>query len=197
MVRHSREAFHPASVEESPGRFRVRPLFYGLIHPVRVAARCRCIIDAMRLIFGLVACTAVLLFAQSDDEKQSVAVLQRTFDGIAAHDGEMIRSTMLPDARIYAIRDNGVPTSVAVADMASQIAANKSTLLERFTSAPRVLVRGRVAQVWGEYEFLRDGKFSHCGVDAASLFKTAEGWKIATIVYTAETTGCRTDSPGK
>ncbi len=71
-----------------------------------------------------------------------------------------------------------------------------ANVLERFTGAPRVLVRGRVAQVWGEYEFLRDGKFSHCGVDAVSLFKTVEGWKIATIVYTAETTGCRADSRG-
>ncbi len=141
-------------------------------------------------------CTAILLWAQSDDEKESIAVVQRTFNGIAAHDGEMIRSSMLPDARIYAVRDNGVPTNVGVADMASQIAANKSALLERFTGAPRVLVRGRVAQVWGEYEFLRDGKFSHCGVDAVSLFKTVEGWKIATIVYTAETTGCRADSRG-
>jgi hypothetical protein len=48
-----------------------------------------------------------------------------------------------------------------------------------------------MAQVWGDYEFFRDGKFGHCGVDSASLFKTAEGWKIATIVYTVETTGCK------
>jgi hypothetical protein len=39
-----------------------------------------------------------------------------------------------------------------------------------------------MAQVWGEYESLRHGKFSHCGVDSMSLFKTAEGWKIAAIV---------------
>ncbi len=43
----------------------------------------------------------------------------------------------------------------------------------------------------GEYEFVRDGKFSHCGVDSVSLFKSAEGWKIATIVYTMEITGCK------
>lgn len=102
---------------------------------------------------------------------------------------------MLPDARIYALRETaeeaGLHTGIDLADMVSQILADKSALLERFTSPPHVLVHGRIAQVWGEYEFTRDGKFHHCGVDSASLFKTASGWKIATIVYTAEKAGCR------
>ena len=36
-----------------------------------------------------------------------------------------------------------------------------------------------------------DGKFSHCGIDSVSLFKTADGWKVATIAYTMETSGCK------
>ena len=69
-------------------------------------------------------------------------------------------------------------------------------MLERFTSAPKVLVRGRIAQVWGEYEFLLDGKLSHCGVDTATLFKTADGWKISTLSYNVERTGCPTKQDG-
>ena len=114
----------------------------------------------MRLLTSLLL-TAVLLPAQTSDEKDVVAVVQKAFDGIGAHDGEMIRSTMLADARIYSVRDAGVPASTAVADMAAQIAAAKVAMVERFTSPPHVLIRGRIAQVWGEYEFLRDGKFSH------------------------------------
>ena len=147
--------------------------------------------EPMRPLTILLLNTMIVLSAQTSDEKEAIAVVQRTFDGIAAHDGDMIRSTMLPDARIYALRDTGAPTGVAVADLVDRIAANKGTLLERFTSPPRVLIRGRIAQVWGEYEFLLDGKVSHCGVDSASLFKTDTGWKIAAIVYTAETTGCK------
>lgn len=135
--------------------------------------------------------TMIVLSAQTPDEKEATAAVQRTFDGIAAHDGDTIRSTMLPDARIYALRDAGAPTGVTVADLVDRIAANKGALLERFTGPPRVLIHGRIAQVWGEYEFLLDGKVSHCGVDSASLFKTDTGWKIAAIVYTAETTGCK------
>ena len=134
---------------------------------------------------------SALLYAQSPDEKDALSVVQKTFDGMAAHDGATIRSTMLPDARLYAVRSDGSAASTAGSDFANQIAALKGDILERFTGTPTISVHGRIAQVWGEYEFLRDAKFGHCGVDSFSLFKTAEGWKIATIVYTMETTGCK------
>ena len=144
----------------------------------------------MRL-FGCILLAAILLPAQTSDEKDVVAVVQKIFDGIGNHDGELIRASMLPEARIYSVRDTGASSSTTVADMITQVSGGKVAMLERFTSAPHVLIRGRIGQVWGEYEFLRDGKFSHCGVDTATLFKTAEGWKISTLSYTVEPTGCK------
>lgn len=132
------------------------------------------------------------LFAQTSDEKDAVAAAQKLFDGMASHDAAAIRFSALADAKLFSVREEGAPAAgTAVADFANQIASIKDGLLERFTGQPTVLIRGRMAQVWGEYEFLRNGKFGHCGVDSFSLFKTAEGWKIVTIVYTAETTGCK------
>jgi hypothetical protein len=134
----------------------------------------------------------VLLMALAgSDETDAVAVAQKAFDGIAGHDAAMLKSVMLPDARIYSVRDAANPAGISGEDMATRIASTPGALLERFIGAPSVSIHGRIAQVWGEYEFLRDGKFSHCGVDSFSLLKTADGWKIATIVYTAETTGCK------
>jgi hypothetical protein len=130
------------------------------------------------------------LMAQSD-EREAIAAIEKLFKGMSAHDAELIRSVMLPDAQIFAVRDDGAPTSRGAKEFVDMITASKNALLERFTGRPTVSIRGRMAQVWAEYEFLRDGKFSHCGVDSVSLFKTAEGWKIATVVYTAETTGCK------
>ena len=131
------------------------------------------------------------LAAQTADEKDAVAVVQKVFDGMKAHDAALIRGVMLPDARLYAIRESGSTVSTAAADFATQIAGAQGDLVERFTAKPVVSIRGHMAQVWGEYEFLRDGKFNHCGVDSVSLFKTADGWKIAAIAYTSETTGCK------
>jgi hypothetical protein len=146
----------------------------------------------MRLLTTLLLFVSALLFAQTSDEKEAIDTVQKTFNAMAAHDAAAIRSTMLPDARLYSARDQNAPApSTSVGDFANQIAANKDNLLERFIGPPSVSIRGRIAQVWGEYEFLRDGKFGHCGIDSFSLLKTTEGWKIATIAYTMETTGCK------
>jgi hypothetical protein len=145
----------------------------------------------MRLLTMILLLATFSTFAQTSDEQAVIATVQKTFDGMAAHDGAMIRSTMLGDAHLYAIREGSAPTSRTIEDFVTQIASAKNELLERFTAPPKVTIRGPMAQVWGEYEFLRDGKFTHCGVDSVSLFKTPEGWKIATIVYTVETTSCK------
>lgn len=145
----------------------------------------------MRLLPFCLLSTVFLLPAQTSAEKDAIAAVQRLFDGMAAHDGAIMRSVILPEARIYYIRDASEPLAIEFEELIGRVAADKSAGVERFTSPPRVLIRGRMAQVWGEYEFRRDGKFSHCGVDSASLFQTATGWKIAAIVYTAETTGCQ------
>jgi putative lumazine-binding protein len=148
--------------------------------------------ETMRRLTTFLLFALAPLFAQTSDEADTLAAVQKTFDGMAAHDAATIRSSMLPDARLYAIREEGAPAAgTAAADFANQIASSKDGILERFTSRPRVSIRGRMAQVWGEYEFRRNGTFHHCGVDSFSLFKTAEGWKIVTIVYTVETTSCK------
>jgi len=135
-------------------------------------------------------CALLPLSAQTGAEADVIGVVQRLFDALAAHDGEAIRSVMLPDARISIARAAAEPAGTTVADMAARIAADKTVMLERFTSPPRVLTRGRIAQLWGEYAFHRDGKFSHCGVDSATLLLTSGGWKIASLAYTVETEGC-------
>ena len=137
----------------------------------------------------LLGCGCVL--AETPEEKDAVQMVQKLFDGMAAKDGAAIRATMLADARLYAVREDGTPTVTAVEDFVKRISSIQGEVLERFTAKPQVSVRGRMAQVWGEYEFLRGGKFDHCGVDSASLFKTAEGWRIASIAFTSETTGCK------
>jgi hypothetical protein len=145
----------------------------------------------MRLLTVLLLFSCATQFAQTSDERDAIATVQKVFDGMAAHDAAMIKSTLLPEARLYSVRGENAPSSTTGEAFANSIGASKAELLERFIGRPTVSIRGRMAQVWGEYEFLRDGKFTHCGVDTAGLFKTAEGWKIATLSYTVETTGCK------
>ncbi len=151
-----------------------------------------CIMGTMRLLPILAVLAIAPLFAQSFDEKEALASAQKLFDAMTAHDGAAIRSLALPDARLYSIGEQGAPpAAIAIDDFATRIGGMREPIVERFTTKPTISVHGRMAQVWGEYEFLREGKFHHCGVDSFGLFKTSEGWKIATIVYTSETTGCQ------
>jgi len=61
---------------------------------------------------------------------------------------------------------------------------------------PTVLVRGRIAMVWADYDVYVGGKFGHCGIDAFTLLKTDAGWKISGIQYTSETQGCKPNPLG-
>jgi hypothetical protein len=145
----------------------------------------------MRLFRIFLLSALIPAFAQTADEKDAIAAAMRIFDAIAAHDPEMVRAAMLPDARVYYVNDESAPGTRSVEEMASRVASTTGARLERFTSPPKVMIHGRIAQVWGEYEFLVDGKFNSCGVDSFSLFKTSEGWRIAAIAYAGETKGCK------
>jgi len=132
------------------------------------------------------------LAAQTSDEKDVLAAVQKTFEGMATNDAAKILSSMTADAHLYGVRANGAAYAIPAEQWANRLVSLKAQFVERFTKTPTVSIHGTVANVWGEYEFLRDGKFGHCGVDSFNLLKTAEGWRIAAILDTEETTGCPT-----
>lgn len=47
-----------------------------------------------------------------------------------------------------------------------------------------IQVDGSMAHAWTPYEFYVDGKLSHKGVDAFTLFKEKDSWKIVYIIDT-------------
>ena len=146
----------------------------------------------MRLPITVLACLLAWLplAGQTTEQQDVLAAVQKTFDGMAANDAARILASMTADARLYGVRADGAPYAMPAEQWANRIASMRSRFLERFTKAPAVSIHGTIAHVWGEYEFLRDGKFGHCGVDSFSLLKTSEGWRVAAILDTEEKTGC-------
>ncbi|MBV8821095.1 MAG: nuclear transport factor 2 family protein [Acidobacteriaceae bacterium] len=131
----------------------------------------------------------VPMFAQSTDEKAATATVQKLFDAMAAHDSDAARAVLIADGRIVAVRENGAVSNSTQEQFAARLSTIKEPIIERMWQ-PKVLVQGRLAQVWAEYDFWRSGKFSHCGIDSVSLVKTEEGWKISGISYSMLTTTC-------
>lgn len=75
------------------------------------------------------------------------------------------------------------------APAAGSAPASASSMRERYWD-PIVHVRGRLALVWTPYEFWRDGKTTHCGVDVFELVKQDGVWKIGNVMYTVEPDAC-------
>lgn len=144
----------------------------------------------MRALAAVLFAIAIPLGAcAADDKDAAVATVQKLFDAMSAHDSDAARAVILPEGRLYATRTDGTPSSLTLEQFAARLSTMKEPMLERMWN-PTVLVRGRIAQVWAEYDFHLSGKFHHCGIDSVSLVKAADGWKIAGIVYTSETSGC-------
>jgi hypothetical protein len=137
------------------------------------------------LTLSLLICLGCMAATKDD----IVALVQKTFDAMAAHDGAALEACFTKDARVVAIRENGESSSGDVATFVSRIAGSKVKILERMWN-PEVKVSGRLATLWAPYDFHRDGQRTHCGIDQVDLVNTPAGWKIATIIYTVETKDC-------
>ncbi len=140
---------------------------------------------ALSLLLGSIPAWA----ADSPDEIAAIRVVQKLFDAMSAHDTEAAKLVLIPEGRMVAVRENGTVSGSTQEQFAARLSTIKEPILERMWN-PKVLVQGRIAQVWAEYDFWRSGKFSHCGIDSVSLVKAEEGWKIAGISYTMQTTAC-------
>jgi len=130
--------------------------------------------------------------ARAADADAALAVVKALFDGMRAHDSTAIRATLHPDARLLSTSEkDGRPTveAEAIDDFLAAVAGSTQALDERIHD-PEVRVDQGLASVWTAYDFYLDGTFSHCGVDAFQLARTADGWKIVQIMDTRRKEGC-------
>ena len=125
------------------------------------------------------------------DERAVLDLVRDFFDAMAAGDGTAWERTVLEDVVLVGTTRtmDGVALNRIGRDEFLSLLDGATGLLERMWE-PVVRVHGAIAMVWTPYDFHREGEFSHCGIDAFSLVKTNEGWRIASIVWTVEPVGC-------
>lgn len=128
----------------------------------------------------------------SSEARAVVAAVQEFFDAMAAADVARSRAIMAEGARFYSVRetDGRRTTSSFTAEEHLARLPTAGRLLERMWDA-EVRVEGAVASVVAPYDFYRDGAFSHCGTDAFTLLRGADGrWVLTGATYTVVTDGC-------
>lgn len=150
-----------------------------------------------RMVVVLAAATSLVggpVAAQSA-EAEALAVVQRLFDGMRTRDTALLRSVFAPDARMLTVlTPRGVPPlEFSSADEFVRIVGSATgPAWDERIHHTEVKVDGTLASVWAPYDFYLGDRFSHCGVDAVHLAKTAEGWKIVGLADTQRREGCGT-----
>jgi len=130
--------------------------------------------------------------ALATEESHVLGTVQKLFDAMAARDTVAAALAVIDDVSLVSTAetaDGPVTNKMDRATFFAAIANPSNSMLERMWDAT-VRIHGGIATVWTPYDFHRNGEFSHCGIDAANLVRTKDGWRIASLVWTAEPTGC-------
>jgi len=128
-----------------------------------------------------------LTFSQSE-EKIILKTVQQFFDALESRDTTLAKNVLLPDGQFFSIRENNSNINIkksAHSNFIKKLTISNEPIRETMND-PFVLIHNQIAIVWTKYKFYKNGQYSHSGVDAFSLLKTSEGWKIAGIIYNIE-----------
>ncbi len=144
----------------------------------------------------LTACqTTSTVPAESPQSEEVKAVIMRLFDGMRSGNGEMVAAVFTENATMKSIgiSKEGVPVlrgDGSAEDFAKAVGAPHEKIWDERISSYEIRIDGNMATAWTPYQFYLGDTFSHCGVNAFHLFKSADGWKIFHIADTRRTTDC-------
>ena len=133
------------------------------------------------------------------DRAEVLAVMKRLFDAMRAGDSAAARAVFHPNAQLGStIVRNGTPDVRldSLATFLKSVGTPHTEVWDERTSGEIVHVDGPLAVLWTRYAFYAGSKFSHCGVDAFQMARTAAGWRIVSLIDTRQRTGCPEQTPG-
>jgi hypothetical protein len=138
----------------------------------------------------LIAAPLVFASDASEDVSQQVLTpIHALFDGMRESDGDKVRNAFAPNAVIHrahaSLRKDLTPESFATA-----VENNQDQLWDEKIWDIKVNTDDKLASVWTQFAFIRNGELSHCGVNSFQLYEFEDGWKIIHLVDTFRQDGC-------
>ncbi|HJQ61563.1 MAG TPA: nuclear transport factor 2 family protein [Burkholderiales bacterium] len=126
------------------------------------------------------------------DTAAVLGVVQRFFDAMAARDTAEWAQVLTPEGRWYGYTNSPDGFSMFTRtnrEAIDGLGRSNDTIVERMWDAT-VLLHDRMAVVWTPYDLYINDVFSHCGIDAFTLLKVDDGWRIASVVFSRQPQGC-------
>ncbi len=150
----------------------------------------------MKHFTSLVMCLFFVSLSAQESEKIAVQkTIETFFEGFHQQDSTLIRQ-MVSDA-IFMQRisiDSSQKAFVRKQDfdefLKAVVSIPKTTQFKEIIKSYSIQIDGPMANAWTPYEFIRNGEFSHCGVNSFQLFKYGTDWKIIYIIDTGRKEGC-------
>jgi hypothetical protein len=138
-----------------------------------------------RILFIVMFVFTSTLHSQNDEVKQVIVTF---FKGFHAKDSTIIKSVCAENMILQSISESSKGAQLknqSSKDFYHSIATIPPTILfEEKLLDYSIQVDGAMAHVWTPYEFYINGKISHKGVNAFTLFKENEQWRIVYIIDT-------------
>ncbi len=155
----------------------------------------------MKKVFTIIA---VLIFskmstAQNIRETSDTAAIKQAintlFDAMRKGDSTLFRSvfsrSMIFHQRISNDKNGKVTLSTENAgDIVKRIGTPHALVYDERIVYGAIKIDGDLACVWAPAKFYLGDQFDHCGVDAFQLMRTADGWKVFSLVHTARKDNC-------
>ena len=138
-----------------------------------------------KIVFVLLLVFSSSLYSQNEEVKDVIVTF---FKGFHAKDSTIIKSVCAENMILQSIAESSKGSQIKnqnPQDFYRSIATIPSTMLfEERVLEYSIQLDGAMAHVWTPYEFYLNGKISHKGVNAFTLFKDNGLWKIVYLIDT-------------
>jgi len=129
-----------------------------------------------------------------NDSMDVKATVDRLFTGMRTGDSSLVSQSFTADATLQSVSltsDGKIKIGKdAIAGFIKAVGTPHKEIWDERIYDLKIQVDGPMATVWAPYRFYLGQAFSHCGVNAFTLIKTENGWKIASITDTRRKEDC-------
>ncbi|GAB5552828.1 MAG: hypothetical protein Sapg2KO_24190 [Saprospiraceae bacterium] len=153
-----------------------------------------------KILLFLLILSPVLIQAQNTERAAVVKTIQTMFDAMRAGDSTTLRAVFEPGAKMMTTfyDKEGKPQlrNGSLDRFVTAVGTPHDKVWDERIWGYDVQIDQTMATVWTPYSFFAGEDFSHCGVNAFQLYKSADGWKVTHIMDTRQQEGCQMEANG-